>query len=146
MFWDARHERKTQIDLRVHGSASPLITCAFRVRWLASTNSIQAQTQFVIPAPTRLLCEKHSRRPAVTARRLFTQNYCATTVHPHFHHGPPSITRFTQLSESRRREESENAPKFWKAIHAPSVESPVFYCWATALRNRVVYYVDLLLT
>ena len=37
MFWDARHERKTQIDLRGHGSALPLITCAFRVRWLAST-------------------------------------------------------------------------------------------------------------
>ena len=37
MFWDARHEGKTLINLRGQGSALPLSTCAFRVRWLGNT-------------------------------------------------------------------------------------------------------------
>ena len=56
MLWDARHQGKQYIDLRGHGSALPLITCAFRVRWLASANAIQLQNQFVTPVYSSHTC------------------------------------------------------------------------------------------
>ena len=49
MFWEARHEGKTRIELWGHGRALPLRTRAFRVRWLASTHSNRIHTQTVTP-------------------------------------------------------------------------------------------------
>ena len=58
MFWDANHERTTLIDLRGHGSALPLIKCAFQVRSLDSTNSNRGRLNLwhrdiFITSPTR---------------------------------------------------------------------------------------------
>ena len=58
MFWEARHEGKTQIELWGHGRTLPLRTRAFRVRWLANTHAHRIHTQTVTPV---LPCQRRQR-------------------------------------------------------------------------------------
>ena len=63
MFWEAIHDRKTQIDLQGHCS-----TCAFRVRWLASTNPIRCKLNYWKEANSIPLFKKGSRNKSVNYR------------------------------------------------------------------------------
>ena len=53
MFWEARHEGQTRIQLWGHGRALPLRTRAFQARWLASTHSNRIHPQTVTPVSHR---------------------------------------------------------------------------------------------